>query len=93
MKALYHKYHPGSLKLPKWFSNWMNFPKLIILQHHPDHLYVFTYGSKDNNKTMYAAVWNKKILKKALPMESSMFTAEAHAIDLALNIKIQDSIF
>ena len=23
-----------------------------ILQHHPDHLYVFTDGSKDNNKTV-----------------------------------------
>ena len=57
-----------------------------ILQHHPDHLYVFTDGSKDNNKTVCAAVLNKTILKKALPMESSIFTAEAHAIDLALNI-------
>ena len=42
-------------------------------------------GSKDNNKTACAAVLNK-ILKKAHPMESSIFTAEAHAIDLALNI-------
>ena len=57
-----------------------------ILQHHPDHLYVFMDGSKDNNKTVCAAVLNKTILKKALPMESSIFTAEARAIDLALNI-------
>ena len=33
-----------------------------------------------------AAVLNKTVLKKALPMESSIFTAEARAIDLALNI-------
>ena len=46
----------------------------------------FTDGSKDNNKTACAAVLNKTILKKALLMESSIFTAEAHAIDLALNI-------
>ena len=57
-----------------------------ILQHHPDQLNVFTDGSKDNNKTAYAAVLNKTILKKAFPMESSIFTAETHAIDLALNI-------
>ena len=28
MKAFFHKHHPGSLKLQKWFSNWMNIPKL-----------------------------------------------------------------
>ena len=43
-------------------------------------------GSKDNNKTACAAVLNKTILKKAHQIESSIFTAEAHAIDLALNI-------
>ena len=57
-----------------------------ILQHHPDHLYVLTDGSKDNGKAACAAVLNKTVLKKALPRESSIFTAEAHAIDLALNI-------
>ena len=57
-----------------------------ILQHHSDHLYVFMDGSKDNNKTACVAVLNKTILKKALPIESSIFTAEARAIDLALNI-------
>ena len=57
-----------------------------ILQHHPDHLSVFTDGSKDNGRAAYAVVLNKTILKKALPMESSIFTAEACAIDLALNI-------
>ena len=57
-----------------------------ILQHHRDLLYVFTDGSKDNNKTACAAVLNKTILKKVLPTESSIFTTEARAIDLALNI-------
>ena len=57
-----------------------------ILQHHPDHLYVFTDGSKDNGRAVCVAVLNKTVLKKALPRESSIFTAEAHAIDLALNI-------
>ena len=57
-----------------------------ILPHHPDHLYVFTNGSKDNGRAACAAVLNKTVLKKVLPRESSIFTAEAHAIDLALNI-------
>ena len=57
-----------------------------ILQHHPNHLYVFMDGSKDNGRAVCAAVLNKIVLKKALPRESSIFTAEAHAIDLALNI-------
>ena len=57
-----------------------------ILQHHPDHLYVFTDGSKDNDRAACAAVLNKTVLKKALPRESSIFTAEAHAIDQAINI-------
>ena len=35
-----------------------------ILRHHPDHLYVFTDGSKDNNKTACSAVLNKTIFKK-----------------------------
>ena len=43
-------------------------------------------GSKDNNKTACVGVLNKIILKKAHPIESSIFTAEARAIDLALNI-------
>ena len=57
-----------------------------IPQHHPDHLYVFTDGSKDNGRAACAAVLNKTVLKKALPRESSIFTAESRAIDQALNI-------
>ena len=43
-------------------------------------------GSKDSNKTACAAVLNKTIHKKALPMKSSIIIAEVCAIDLALNI-------
>ena len=57
-----------------------------ILQHHPDHLDVFTHGSKDNGRVACVSVFNKTVLKKALPRESSIFTTETHAIDLALNI-------
>ena len=37
-----------------------------ILEHHPNHLYIFTDGSKDNHKT---AILNKKIIRKTLPEE------------------------
>ena len=43
-----------------------------VLQHHPNHLYVFMNGSKDNDKTACAVILNKTIIKKSLPMESSM---------------------
>ncbi len=43
-------------------------------------------GSKDNNKTPCAAVLDKPILKKALPMKSSFFNAEARAINVVPNI-------
>ena len=57
-----------------------------ILQQHPNYLRIYTDGSKDNNRTACAAVLNKIIKTKSLPMESSIFTAEACAIDLALDI-------
>ena len=56
-----------------------------ILQLHSDPLYVFTYSCNDNYKIACTAVQNKTIIKKALPMESSIFTVEAHAINLAIN--------
>ena len=61
-----------------------------IVSHHPEHLHVFTDGSKDHNRTECAADLNKIIHKKALPMESSIFTAEVCAIDLTLNIISRD---
>ena len=56
-----------------------------IVSHYPEHLHVFTDGSKDHSRTACAAVL-KIIHKKALPMESSIFTAEVCTIDLDPNI-------
>ena len=47
-------------------------------------------SSRDNDKTACTAVLNKTIMKKALPIESSIFPAEACAIDLALNIILKN---
>ena len=57
-----------------------------IIQQHPDYLCIYKDGSKDYNKTACAAVLNKIIKTKALLMDCSIFTAEACAIDLALDI-------
>ena len=57
-----------------------------ILQHHPNHRYVFMNSSKDNDKTACTTILNKIIIKKTFPTESSIFTAEARAIDLNLDI-------
>ena len=75
-------------ELPKTKSHPINYQEKFhnILQHHPDHLYIFMDGSKDNDKTACAAILNKTIIKKAFLMESSVFTEEAWAIDLAFNI-------
>ena len=61
-----------------------------ILQQYPDFLCIYTDISKNNNKTACAPVLNKIIKTKALPMESSIFTAEACAIDLALGIILKE---
>ena len=57
-----------------------------ILQHHSDHLYIFTDGSKENNKTACAAVLNKTILRAFHWKSFLIFTAEARARDVDLNI-------
>ena len=60
------KIHPGTYQ-DKFNS---------ILQLHPSHQYVFTDWSKDNDKTDWAAVLNKTIIKNALQKNISIFTAE-----------------
>ena len=60
-----------------------------ILLHYPDHLYVFLDGSKENYKTTRVAVLNKTTIKKALSTESSIFTVEPRAIDVALDISLK----
>lgn len=57
-----------------------------ILKKYPKHHRIYTDGSKDKERTACAAVSNIKTLKKALPSESSIFSAEAYAINLALEI-------
>ena len=51
-----------------------------------NQLYIFTDGSKHNDKTACAAISNKTITRKAFLKKSPIFTAETCAIDLALNM-------
>ena len=58
--------------------------KLYYIQEkYPNLLHIYTNGSKDNNGTRCRAVFNKKIMKKYLPKEASVFTTEICAINLA----------
>ena len=71
-------------------KGWYAIKPNQTIQQRPNYLCIYTDGSKDNNKIACAAVLNKIIKTKALPMESSIFTAEACAIDLALNIILKE---
>ena len=89
---------PWILEKPEVILKLNELPKIKNLSQHlyrkkssysidyPEHLHVFTDGSKDHSTTACAAVRNEIIHKKALLMESSIFTAEICAIDLALNL-------
>ena len=64
---------------------------LVIQQEFRNHLYkhyksnyCYTDGSKTQNKVGYAAVFGHKKIKRALPKEASIFTAELMAIRDAL---------
>ena len=48
-----------------------------ILEHYLNYLYTLTDDSKDNDKTVWTAILDKTIIRKALPKENSIFTAEA----------------
>ena len=97
IKASYYKYLNGSLKTTnnppikqtpqsKTCPNTYLEKNHTILLYHPDHEFICTDSSKNSNTTARAAVHDKTIHKKALPMKSSIFTAEVCTIDLALNI-------
>ena len=66
---------------------------LIIQQHfaeikscYPDYSTIYTDGSKDEDKVASAAVFGERVETRRLPSASSVFTAEAQAILLAMKI-------
>ena len=59
---------------------------LKIQEKYPNYIHIFTDGSKQNNATTSAAIINRKIqIKKHLPRETSIFSTEVYAINLALD--------
>ena len=81
------------IKKPKVILELSKIPKAIhpstyqdnfhnIPEHHNNHFYIFTDGSKNNNKTACVAILNKKFTRKALPKESFLFLAEAMVLTL-----------
>ena len=58
-----------------------------VKEKYPNYIHIFTDGSKQNNATTSAAIINRKIqIKKHLPRETSIFSAEVYAINLALDL-------
>ena len=51
-----------------------------------DHQFLYTDGSKDNHKVGCAVVSNFNIVKRRLPGQASIYTAELCAIQLALDV-------
>jgi len=51
---------------------------------YPDHVNIYTDGSKDGVSVTAAAIVNNKTLTCRLPDDSSIFSAEAKAIHIAL---------
>ena len=75
-------------KLPKMYTHLATYQEKTqnIMEQYPNHSYVFTDRSKDNDKTVSAAVLNQKNAKRGLPKETSIFSEEVYAIGLALSV-------
>lgn len=58
-----------------------------IKEKYPNHIHIYTDGSKQNDATASATVLNKSIKKQSnLPKETSIFSGEIYALTLALNL-------
>ena len=58
-----------------------------VKEKYPNYIHIFTDGSKENNATTSAVIISRKIqIKKHLPREISIFSAEVYAINLALDL-------
>ena len=75
-------------KLPKNKTHPLIYQEKLnnIQEIYPNYQHIFTDGSKSNYGTGYGAVLHKKTLKKCLPKEASIFSAEIYAIDLACDL-------
>ena len=75
-------------KLPKKKTHPLTYQEKPnnIQERYPNHLHIFTDGSKSHNRTRFGAVLHTKTLKKCLPKVASIFSAEICAINLVLKL-------
>ena len=75
-------------KLPKNKTHPLIYQEKLnnIQEIYPNYQHIYTDGSKSNFGTGCGAVLHKKSLKKCLPKEASIFSAEIYAINLALGL-------
>ena len=69
---------PSDIYISKYMYN-------EIRSLYPQHIPIFTDGSKQSNHTATAVVLKSHIITKRLPNSVSIYTAELYAILLALN--------
>ena len=101
LKSTPSKTLPWLLKQPKISLNLTKYHKenthptifleelLHLKNNHPNHICIYTDRSKNGNKVSYAAIQHNTKITKRLPCSTSIYSAEAKAIDLALNIITQ----
>ena len=70
-------------RLPKNKTHPLTYKEKLnnIQEKYTNHLHIFTDISKNNNGTGCGAILHKKTLKKHLPKEASIFSAEICAIN------------
>ena len=74
-------------KLQKTKTHPLTFQELKkIKDKYPRHSHIFTDGSKQEKTTGCTAVYNGKTIKKYLPNDTSIFSAEACSVDMVLNL-------
>ena len=75
-------------KLPKNKTHPLIYQEKLnnIQEIYPNYEDIYTNGSESNFGTGCGAVLHKKSLKKCLPKEASIFSAEIYAINLALDL-------
>ena len=101
LKSTPSKTPPWLLKQPKISLNLTKYHKenthptifheefLHLKNNHPNHICIYIDGSKNGNKISCAAIQHNTKITKRFPNSTSIFSTEAKAIDLALNIITQ----
>ena len=101
LKSTPSKPPPWLLKRPKISLNLTKYHKknthptifhekfLRLKNNRPNHICIYTDSSKNENKVLCAAIRHNTKITKWLPSSTSIYSAEAKATDLALNIIAQ----